>query len=333
LITRELSVMRRLLDNPRRRLNILTHATHEGFSGMLASIPHNFYMLSGAIQGGPPFKKWDYHTRPMPPNHYMFNIPAEHTKADIEFDLVLCQNRSMYYPFFFAVAEKLNIPLIVLDHTEPPPGASQQQLNGIKQWIGHTNVYITEHNRTTWENPNGIIIPHGIDTEVFKGYTGALPRGVTMVNQFPSRDVFCGWGLYQSLLKQIQCDLVGDNPGLSKSIKDPVEIASTLGQYRYYLNTSQLSPVPLSVLEAMAIGLPIVTTAKQELPKIIRNGYNGYISNDPEELIKACQKLVAEPELAKELGANARKTIEEKFSLQNFVENWNNVFYNTLEKI
>ena len=42
------------------------------------------------------------------------------------------------------------------------------------------------------------------------------------------------------------------------------------------------------------------------------------------------QKVLNE---AKELGANARKTIEEKFSLNKFVENWNNVFYNTLEKI
>jgi glycosyltransferase involved in cell wall biosynthesis len=50
------------------------------------------------------------------------------------------------------------------------------------------------------------------------------------------------------------------------------------------------------------------------------------MSNDPNELRKYCIQLLNEPEYARELGNNARKTIEERFSLLAFVNNWNNIF-------
>lgn len=329
MITPSLSIMRRILANPRRKLNILTTPTHEGQQTLIDKTGHNFYMV-----GGRGFKPWDFHTKPLPPNHYLYGAQAEEVKADVEFDLVLCQNRGMTFPFLQAVSQKLNIPLIVLDHTEPPPGLTGKKLDEIKSWIGNQNVYITEHNKTTWGNPNGIVIPHGIDTEIFRGYTGEIASGISIVNQFANRDIFCGWNLWNAIKNTgVPCDLIGENPGLSKSINNTEELVAKVSKYRFYLNTSQYSPIPLSVLEAMAIGLPIVTTAKQELPKIIENGVNGFISNNPEELVKYCNILLQDHELARQMGAQARKTIEEKFSLANFIQNWNEVFYNTIQEI
>lgn len=317
------SNLNRIMYPDKPRLKILTMPTHEGYQSLLAKTGHEFYMIRV-----PNAKGWDYHTRPLPENHYYYTSPIDKMRGDVHFDIVLCQNRLAQWDVLNGIAKQFGIPLVVLDHTEPPPGISPQDFWALCQRIGDVNVFITEHNQRTWRNLAGTIIPHGIDTETFTGYTGDNPTGISVVNHFAQRDIFCGWNLWTQIAKEVPITLVGENPGISKSINNISELVETLASHRYYLNTSQLSPVPLSVLEAMSVGLPIVTTAHQELPKIIQNGYNGFISNDPQELINYCKVLQQDHTLAKELGNNARKTIEEKFSLAQFVDNWNEVFQN-----
>lgn len=321
------SNLNRIMFPEKKRLKILTMPTHEGYQSLLAKTGHEFYMIRV-----PNAKQWDYHTRPLPENHYYYQLPIDKMRGDVHFDLVLCQNRIAQWDVLYGIAKQFDIPIVVLDHTEPPPNINPQDFWALCQRIGDHNVYITGHNRRTWRNLAGTVIPHGIDTETFKGYTGSNPVGISVVNHFAQRDVFCGWTLWNQIRNSgVNLNLIGENPGISKSINNTQELVETIASHRYYLNTSQLSPVPLSVLEAMSIGLPIVTTAKQELPSIINNGYNGFISNDPQELVNFCQVLINDAELAANMGVNARKTIEERFGLNQFVENWNNVFQNVRE--
>jgi len=80
----------------------------------------------------------------------------------------------------------------------------------------------------------------------------------------------------------------------------------------------------------MACGCAIVSTANCMIPEIIENGKNGLISNDPQELRGFLQLLLKDEDLAKELGDNARKTIVEKYNLEKFVDNWNNLLHSTV---
>lgn len=311
-----------------RQLNILCCPTHEGYQTNLSKTGHNFYMLSG-----PGIKTWDYHTRPLPANSFIYNKNYDAITTDIPFDLVLSQERHQQLPLLKNIAERFGIPLLHVDHTEPIPQWNSKQFAAVTSIRANRHVYITPHNRTTWKDPNGSVVPHGIDTDLFSGWTGENPRGLSVVNYFPQRDLFCGWNLWKSLVDAgTPVDLVGENPGLSESISDINKLAEAYKQHRFYLNTSQLSPVPLSCLEAMACGCPIVTTAKQQLPDIIQNGVNGFISNDPGELMVYCKILLEDHNRAKYLGENARKTILEKYSMNNFVENWNREFYGTIKE-
>jgi glycosyltransferase involved in cell wall biosynthesis len=79
-------------------------------------------------------------------------------------------------------------------------------------------------------------------------------------------------------------------------------------------------------MEAMACGCAIVTTGTCMLPEIIQNGVNGFISNDEKELRGYLEMLLSDEKLATELGNNARKTILERYSLQQFVDSWNKIF-------
>lgn len=326
MINKTLVKLNRLIDPEPKVLNILTMPTHEGFQTILSHTGHNFYMLSG-----PNIKRWDYHTRPLPPNHYLYNAELGQIRGDVRFDLVLCQNRIAQWDILAGIAAQLDLPLVVLDHTEPPPNIQPEQLQALSTRVGDANVFITEHNRESWANLNGVVINHGIDTKIFNGYTGDNANGVSVVNYFRERDVFCGWSLWQEITKNVKVDLIGENPGLSVSINKIEDLVSTLADHRYYLNTSQHSPIPLSLMEAMSIGLPIVTTAKQEIPKIIKHGVNGLMSNDPAELVEFCKQLENDKDYAFQLGQVARQTIIDNFSIEKFVDNWNRVFYSVIK--
>lgn len=316
------------INQSKKRLKILTVPTHEGYQTLLGNTDHDFYMLQG--QG---IKQWDFHTRPLPKNHYLLTKPVEQGyPAGLEFDLLFSQERYGGLQRFLDIGKKLDVPVLHLDHTMPPPNMGQRQIDDLAKLRANTHVYITEFSKNAWGgSKDDLVINHGIDTNVFKGYHGNEQQGISIVNYFPQRDVFCGWNLWQKITQEVPVKLIGENPGLSESISDVNTLVETMSRCRFFLNTSQWSPVPLSLLEAMAIGMPIVTTAKQEIPKIIQHGYNGFLIENEDDAIKYCKVLMEDLELAKKLGSNARKTIETNFNIQTLVNNWNNIFLKTYE--
>jgi glycosyltransferase involved in cell wall biosynthesis len=68
------------------------------------------------------------------------------------------------------------------------------------------------------------------------------------------------------------------------------------------------------------------------IPEIVENGVNGFISNDEEELKQYLVDLLNDEELAKKLGENARKTIVENFSQEEFIRKWDFLLKQTAKK-
>lgn len=329
MITKITTALSHINANPKtKKFKILTCPTHEGYQSNLGRLDHEFYLVSG--KG---IKTWDYHTRPLPQNHFFYDLDINNLRTDTQWDLILSQERFGQFPALINLSQQLGIPLIHLEHTEPVPAWPKKYREQLFAMRGNSHVFITDYNKKSWEGrPEDYVIPHGLDTDLFSNWTGTNVTGLSVVNAFPERDLFCGWNLWKEITGEIQVDLVGHNPGLSESAAGPEALAQEYRSHRFFLNTSQLSPVPLSLLEAMAAGCPVVTTAKQQIPEIVQNGVNGFISNDPEELKKYCKMLVEDYDLAKSIGAAGRKTILEKFSMDQFVSNWNKVFIETYER-
>jgi len=76
------------------------------------------------------------------------------------------------------------------------------------------------------------------------------------------------------------------------------------------------SGYPIKLLNAMAAGLPIVCCRSSAHP--LTHQYNGLIvpDNDVEAFAAAILRLMKDPELRRNLGANARRTVEEKHSAE-----------------
>ncbi|WP_461834372.1 glycosyltransferase [Desulfothermus sp.] len=73
---------------------------------------------------------------------------------------------------------------------------------------------------------------------------------------------------------------------------------------------------PYSLLEAMAMGKPVVARAVGSLPEIIEADKTGILFQNDEELIDAMARLLQSPYLGEKMGKEAKRRIKDKFSLE-----------------
>jgi len=74
--------------------------------------------------------------------------------------------------------------------------------------------------------------------------------------------------------------------------------------------------IPMSLLEAMALGRPVVASAVGGIPEVIQDRVNGRLvpPGDAAALADACLELATDRELARTIGERGRQTIEDSFS-------------------
>jgi glycosyltransferase involved in cell wall biosynthesis len=82
--------------------------------------------------------------------------------------------------------------------------------------------------------------------------------------------------------------------------------------------TGDRDGLPTSVLEAMAVGVPVITTDVNGLADVVEHGKTGLVvpQRDPAGLAAAIERLLGDPELAADMAAAARERVEEGFSLE-----------------
>lgn len=75
--------------------------------------------------------------------------------------------------------------------------------------------------------------------------------------------------------------------------------------------------IPVALMEAMAVGLPVVTTRVSGIPELVRSGENGLLAApaDAAGLADLVASLLEDRGLRERLAAQARRTIEEEFDV------------------
>jgi glycosyltransferase involved in cell wall biosynthesis len=93
----------------------------------------------------------------------------------------------------------------------------------------------------------------------------------------------------------------------------------------YALPSVALEGLPLSVLEAMASGLPVVSTTVSGIPEVVLPGVTGSLvtPNDPRALADALKPLLQSRVLRLTLGAQGRRRVEQSFSLEQMLDDVN----------
>lgn len=86
--------------------------------------------------------------------------------------------------------------------------------------------------------------------------------------------------------------------------------------------------LPTVLIEAMALGVPVVSTPVTGIPEIVRNEETGYLvpESSPEELAEAIKKQIDDREEARRMAANGRELIESQFDLRTNVRQLRQLF-------
>ena len=90
--------------------------------------------------------------------------------------------------------------------------------------------------------------------------------------------------------------------------------------------------MPIAILEAMAVGLPIVATDVAGIPDMVRDGQEGLLvpPGDVPALAAAIASLLGDRELRRSIGGRASARVTEEFDLPTGVENWDHLYRSLL---
>lgn len=105
------------------------------------------------------------------------------------------------------------------------------------------------------------------------------------------------------------------------------EVPLFLQQGDIFLNTTNIDNHPVTVIEAMACGLCVVSTNVGGVPYLIEDGKNGLLvqKNNETEMADAICRLLNDCSLAKNISFNARKKAE-SFAWENIYSLWKKLF-------
>jgi glycosyltransferase involved in cell wall biosynthesis len=204
-------------------------------------------------------------------------------------------------------------------------------------------------------------IYHGLDTGKYKpGETAPeVPPLLIAVGQLKEKKGFTHLLSACRLLRDrgydFQCQIVGDGPLRSElqnrihqlDLNATVRLLGALSHSEVVEKYSQASiftlpcvvapdgdrdGIPNVILEAMAMGLPVVATSHSGIPEVVVSGVNGLLVPPADEtaLADALAELLDHPAQRRLFGQNARRTVIDRFDvasnacklLKQFITSW-----------
>ncbi|WP_437224687.1 glycosyltransferase [Planctomicrobium sp. SH661] len=194
---------------------------------------------------------------------------------------------------------------------------------------------------------------NGIDLDRF-AYTGPQPApiAISVARLSPEKD-------YPTLLRAIRkvvvvhpgfrLKLVGDGSEREKleqmtrdlkiekyveflgERKDVPELLRTAG---FYVSSSKTEGISLTLLEAMAVGLPIVTTSVGGNPEIVVDGVTGKLVPplNPDALASAILDMIEEHATWPQMAELGRLRVEQNFNIRNMVQNYESLYCECVQR-
>lgn len=160
-------------------------------------------------------------------------------------------------------------------------------------------------------------------------YTGTLPKGIVVINNIHKRGRRLGYDVFEKVRKVIPLDIAGmgsqEIGGIGEIPHE--ELLEYIGQYLFFFNPIRYTSLGLSILEAMMLGLPVIGLATTELVTVVKNGFNGFVDTNVDVLIEKMNRLISDPELAQRLSIGARISASERFSINRFVRDWEELLH------
>lgn len=220
-------------------------------------------------------------------------------------------------PVFFVVHNPLN------NQVEAPYNERFMAVHVCSKTLEGSNF---THNR---------VILNGVSPELYEScydVAQTTPSIAGSCYAMPYRPMYLGYPTWREVTRGHKAIMYGPQNGIVNS--DGVErVPTTIQEYsrwlirhRVFLNTTQEGPGPMCLLDAMASGMPIVSTATMGIPEMVEHGVSGLLSNDVAELRGYVELLMHDDELCARLGRAARERVVTYLNAKRMVDEWTALF-------
>ena len=122
-----------------------------------------------------------------------------------------------------------------------------------------------------------------------------------------------------------------DYQGVVKTENVPLMI----NRSRVFLYPSRREPFGLSIVEAMACGVPVITTDVFGPREIIEHNYDGLAvpPDDAGALADAVETLLSDDELRKRIAQNALTSVAERYDIRDHAKQLVSIYYEMIDKV
>lgn len=151
-----------------------------------------------------------------------------------------------------------------------------------------------------------------------KGTYDLVRAFAAIARDFPDVQLVCAGDGAIAEIRQLAAELgIADRVSCPGWL-DPQAGAAKLSGATLFTLPSYNEGLPMALLEAMAWGLPVITTPVGGIPEVVRHQDNGWLvtPGDIEGLSRALSGLLTSGDLRRRMGSEARNTIVQRFSLR-----------------
>jgi len=309
-------------------MNILVWHVHGGWMSSFVQGAHRYLLPAKAGEGGRSGYDW--------PDAAEDTAPESLRDADV--DIVVLQRLEE----LALTAELLgrepgrDIPAVFVEHNTPK-GDVPSSVHPLADRSDIPVVHVTHFNDLFWDSGRAptVVIEHGI-VDPGPLYTGELAHLGVVINEPVRRWRVTGTDLIPAFAQVAPVDVfgiagaeLGDRLGLPDRVVHggdlrPDQLHAALAARRAYLHPIRWTSLGLSLLEAMHLGMPVITLATTEAIRAVPPEA-GAISTDVTELVAAARQLLDDPDEARRRGAVAREVALECYGLERFLRRWDEV--------
>jgi hypothetical protein len=196
-------------------------------------------------------------------------------------------------------------------------------------------VHVTHFNDLFWDcgTTRTAVVEHGIPEPAAR-YTGELERIAIATNEPVRRWRVTGTDLMPRFAAVAPLDVYGmgvaalpQRLGLPadrlRAYDDPTQATmhAELAKRRVYLHLPRWTSLGLSLLEAMAIGMPVLALATTEALAAVP-GDGGVLDTKVDALVDAAEWLLRDADAARRMGERAQRAVRTRYGVDRFLSDW-----------